>query len=279
MAWNMLWQSMIASHTEQVVFPPPRKPLEAIWPVLMQLAWLPIVTRLFSTRGLPRGYIVSQRLLIAHIILSYLEAARFHLGSLRYNAPHSPWWSPADTPPLPTAFDFALTVVNCWLAVWIAKKSRYGDPKIVRTSLQMIAVLRLCTSVPAYLAIRQATSLASIDPAKFASSIPNSTIPTAVQVQGNHDIEIAALLAKAARLHSVSCGALDGFAMARIMIAAITLAGWFPSRKDAGNWGNMLALSLRASTVDLPGGLWSIYGLMFVLNAIQDAVGWVVRKR
>jgi hypothetical protein len=258
-----------APPAEPVVFPPPRAALDAIWPVLTYLPLLSHIPRLFSPKGLPKGYAPSQRILLPHIVLTLFESARYHLASLRYNVPNSPLWTAADTPPLPTLFDLALVLTNNLFVIWLSKRSRLGNPKIVRTIFQAWALIRSVVTPLALLAARRGHML-------LASPGDNNTAATAAAAAAEAAAE---QLVWAARLHGASSRILDIFATHRFGIHIMLVSNWYTSFNDQFTWGNMLGTVVSAQACGLPGAFLWLLGLMCALNAVEDWVGRVVKAR
>lgn len=252
---------------QSAVFPPPRAPLDAVLPVLAYLPCLPLLPRLFSRKGLPKGYRMNQRVLILHIFLSFYESGRYHWASLRYNIPNSPLWAPADAPPLATGFGLGLAMLNTALALWIARTSRLGNAKVVRTNFQAWAIMRIVVTPLALVAARHGDRLLQL------ASFQDDSVPSDYAVRASDE------LAWAARLHGASSRILDIFAIQRLAIGAMLVSNWFPTETEKANWGNAMGAMIAAQACGLPGATFWMLGIMFALNAVEDWVGRAVKNR
>jgi hypothetical protein len=243
-------------------FPPPRSPLDAAFPFLL---YAPIMIRsrslrfFNSKRPLPGDFNMSRTVLLVHIVLALAEAARFHLGSIRFNAGDllGPLLG-TDTPPLPGMLDLLLMLANVAFSVEVTRSGRrFRHQKIIRTGFQANSILRLVISIMAFNAARHGHVLLA------AGSEANALVK----------------LAWAARLHRASGRLLDIFAFNRLVIIGMAILRMEAGYQEIGAWGHYSGFLIGVYAADLPGLMYVYIGLLFAVNAVQDWVGRVIGER
>jgi hypothetical protein len=270
-----------ATCTPQPAYPPPRSAAGALWPLLFYLPILPSSLKvLIPGKPVPHGLQLPKTLVQAHLALALAEWARFYWAEARYHLqlPIASWqqWAQTDIPPLPTGFDLVLCAVSTWTGLWLAKISKSGNTKIIRTSFQAIGIIRLVAAVLAFSAMRRATALMQLS--EFQPGAGTDQDPM-TRIAAPRAVEALAELEWAARLYRASSRLLDAFAIVRALFVVVPGLGWFSSLIVALTWASWFGFVMVIYTSGLPGGLFWFYGAIFGINILQDWVGRAVKDR